>query len=55
MILDRKKAVYLLGNMRLKGYVTDAGDGLYWFNTTEREERGKEELLVPASHLKILV
>lgn len=53
--MGRKKAIYLLGNMRLKGYVIDAGDGLYWFNTLEREEQGKRDLLVPSSDLKILV
>lgn len=53
--MDKKKAIYLLGNMRLKGYAIEAGDGLHWFNTLEREKQGKKELLVSSSDLKVLI
>lgn len=33
---NRKKGLYLLGSMRIKGFVTEhATEGLYWFNTPE--------------------
>lgn len=49
------KALYLLGNMRLKGFVKEAGDGLFWFNTEERVKENKRDLLVSATDLKIVV
>lgn len=56
---NTKKAIYLLGNLRLKGFVDDASEetkeGLYWFNTTEREAEGRPKLLVDAKDLKILL
>lgn len=53
---NRKKAIYLLGNMKLKGFVTEhATDGLYWFNTAEGLEEKKRDLLVSATELKVIV
>lgn len=53
---NRRKALYLLGNMRLKGFVSDHGtDGLYWFNTVEGMEGNKRDLLVSATELKVLM
>lgn len=53
---NRRKALYLLGNMRLKGFTSEhATDGLYWFNTSEGIEEDKRDLLVSATELKILI
>lgn len=49
------KAIYLLGNLRLKGFVKEAGDGLYWFNTKERKKEDKRDLLVSATDVKVVV
>lgn len=40
------KAVYKLMNLRLVGHVQEAGDGLYEFNTPEREKAGRRSFLV---------
>lgn len=53
---DRKKAIYSLGNLRLKGFVSQhATDGLYWFNTAEDMEKGKRDLLISATDVKVLL
>lgn len=42
----RVRAYYRLGNLTLRGYVEDAGEGMYYFNTEERMEKGKQAFLV---------
>ena len=53
---QRKRAIYLLGTIRLKGFVTEHGTaGLYWFNTEERMNDDLRDLLVGADEVKVLV
>lgn len=53
---NRKKAIYLLGNMRLKGFVSEhITNGLYWFNTEDRMDKNERDLLVSAEDLKVLI
>ncbi|WP_144509910.1 hypothetical protein [Bacillus sp. FJAT-22090] len=53
---NKRKALYLLGNMRLKGFVSEHGtEGLYWFNTIEGLEEKKRDLLVSSTDVKVLV
>ena len=52
----RKKAIYLLGKMRIKGFVSEHGtEGLYWFNTGEGMAEEKRDLLVSATDVKVLI
>lgn len=52
----RKKAIYLLAGMKLKGFVSEHGtEGLYWFNTVERMADGYRDLLVSATDVKVLI
>lgn len=39
----------------LKGFVEDAGNGLLWFNTEEREKENRRPLLVDRKEVKVLV
>lgn len=53
---NRKKAIYLLGNMRLKGFVSEhITNGLYWFNTEDRMDKNERDLLVSAEDLKVSI
>ena len=53
---NRRKAIYLLGNMKLKGFVSEHGtDGLYWFNTIEGLDEKKRDLLVSSADVKVLM
>lgn len=53
---NKRKAIYFLCNMRLKGFVSENGtDGLYWFNTIEGLEENKRDLLVSATDVIVLV
>ena len=56
---NKKKAIYSLGNQMLRGFVEDASgetkEGLFWFNTPERERDGRIKLLVGSKDLKILL
>ncbi|MCY8285222.1 MULTISPECIES: hypothetical protein [Bacillus subtilis group] len=53
---NKKKALYLLCNMRIKGFVVEHGvKGLFWFNTKERMKENKRDLLVSATDVKILL
>ena len=53
---NRKKAIYLLGNMRLKGFVSEhITNGLYWFNTEDRMDENARDLLVSAEDVKVLI
>ena len=53
---SKRKALYLLGNMRIKGFVSEHGtDGLYWFNTEEGLNENKRDLLVSATDVKVLM
>ncbi|MED1125154.1 hypothetical protein [Bacillus atrophaeus] len=52
---EKVTAYYHLGAMHLKGFVREAGDGLYWFNTEERENKNKQDLLVSATDVKVVV
>lgn len=49
--MKTRPAVYFLGVLKLKGYVEDAGDGLYWFKTDD--EVCKRILLVSKDELLI--
>lgn len=53
---NKKKSLYLLGNMRIKGFVSEHGtEGLYWFNTEEGLKENKRDLLISATDVKVLV
>lgn len=53
---SRKRSLYLLGNMRLKGFVSEhVTEGLYWFNTDEGLKDNKRDLLVSATDVKVLI
>lgn len=53
---NRRKALYLLGSMKLKGFVSEYGiDGLYWFNTDEGLKDDKRDLLISATDVKVLL
>lgn len=53
---DKKRALYLLGNMRLKGFVSEhAIEGLYWFNTDDGLKDDKRDLLISATDVKVLI
>ena len=53
---DRKKAIYVLAGMKLKGFVSEHGtEGLYWFNTVEGMAEEKRDLLVSATDVKVLI
>lgn len=53
---DKMRAYYSVGNLNLKGYASGhLGDGLYRFNTQERMDQGKPDLLVSASDIKIVI
>lgn len=61
------RALYLLGNMRLKGYATPTGYGTYWFRPDEHNRpnkgdlpvteagAGKRDLFVTAEDLKVVI
>lgn len=53
--MEKRRAYYRLGIMNLKGFITEAGDGLYWFNTEERTKENKRDLLVSATDIKVVV
>jgi hypothetical protein len=54
--VEKKKALYLLGNMRLKGYVSEhSTNGLYWFNTEDGLKEDKRDLLVSATDVKVII
>lgn len=56
MIDKRIKAVYKLGNMVLKGYVTGYSiDNCCWFNTEEREKEGCRDLLVAPNDVLLII
>lgn len=53
---NRKVGWYALGNMHIKGFVTEHGtDGLYWFNTQEGIDNDKRDLLVSATDIKVVL
>lgn len=47
-------AICRMADLQLKGYVEDAGDGLYWFTSEDREEMGMCRFLVPATDVLIV-
>lgn len=53
---DRKKAIYSLANMRIHGFASEhPTDGLVWFNTEERMNQNRFDLLLSATDVLILV
>lgn len=53
---DRMKAVYVVGKMKIKGFISEHGtDGLYWFNTEEGIKNNNRDILVSAQSVKILI